>query len=66
MLSDSDAACGVFALVLRLRMYDSPLHQRNVQRKTTTRTPTSHEKCGFQEVKIVQNYFLLEVSLFDA
>jgi hypothetical protein len=56
MLSDTDAACGVIALALCLRMYESPLHQIKVQRKTKTHTPTIHESYRVEEAKIVQNF----------
>jgi hypothetical protein len=64
-LSDTDAACGVIALAMCLRMYESPLHQRKVQRKTTTHTPTTHESYRVEEAKIIQYFLLLEGSLFD-
>jgi hypothetical protein len=64
MLSDNDADCGVINLTLCLVMYESPLHQTKVQRKTTTRTPTSHEKCRVEEATLLQNHLLLEGPLF--
>jgi hypothetical protein len=60
MLNDTDAACGVIALGLCLRMYGSPLHRIKIQRKTTTHTLTTHESYHVEEAKIAQDYLLLE------
>ena len=65
MLSDTDAACGVIVLALCLRMHGLPLHQRKVQRKTTTHTPTTHESFRVEKAKIVRNHLLLEGPLLD-
>jgi hypothetical protein len=63
MLSDTDAACRVINLALCLGTYDTPLHQRKVQRETTTHTPTSHKRCA-EEVQLLQNRLLFEGQLF--
>jgi prepilin signal peptidase PulO-like enzyme (type II secretory pathway) len=65
MLSHTDAACGVIGLVLWLRIYESPLKQRKVQRKTMTHTPTSHEIYRVEAAKLVQNRLMVECPLFD-
>jgi len=46
MLSDNDATCG-YCFGLSLRMYESLLHQRKIQRKTTTHTRTTLESYRF-------------------
>jgi len=55
MLSDTDTAYGVITLALCLGMYESPLHQGKVQRKTKTQTPTTHKRYRVEEAKIIQN-----------
>ena len=61
MLSDTDAACGVIALAMCLRIYESVLHQRKIKRKTTTHTPTSHERYRVEETKVIQNRLFWKV-----
>jgi len=64
-LSDTDDAWGVIIVALCLRMYESPLHQRKLKRKTRTHTPTSHERYRFEEAKIIQFFFQLECPLHE-
>jgi hypothetical protein len=63
MLSDTDVACSVIALALYLRIYESVLHQRKIKRKTTTHTPTSHERYRFEEANVMQNLFPVGMSI---
>jgi len=56
LLSDNDAACVVIVLALCLRMYESPLHQRKVHRKTTINPPTTLESYHVEEAKVVQKF----------